>query len=73
MTSGDLIEAIRGRAGQMGPRVIAAEPGVNHSAVYRAADKAGIPIRGRVQEIHTVRRVAEDIRPLDALEYVLEA
>lgn len=42
--------------------------------IYRAADKHGIPIRGGVSPApHSIRRAIEDMRPSEALEFVLEA
>lgn len=61
------------KAGQ-GPGAIADDLGYDKGVVYRVADAYGLPIRrGRVPSIHTIRRAVEDMRPADALNYVLEA
>lgn len=53
---------------------IADDLGTSSPSVYRAAAKAGLPLcRGRVQHPQTLRRAVEDMRPVQALEYVLEA
>lgn len=42
--------------------------------VYRAAFRAGLPIcRGRVTQPITLRAAVQDMKPSDALEFVLEA
>lgn len=70
----DLAEVRQRVADGADSRVIAAEVGMSPRSVYRLCDKAGIPIRGRkVRSASSLRSAIQDMRPLDALEYVLEA
>ena len=57
-------------------RAIAAEVGATYRSVYRLCDRAGIPIRGRRVPNRThenIDTIIADMRPTEALEYVLEA
>ncbi len=71
------LEEVRQRVSQgENSRAIAAEVGATHRAVYRLCDRAGIPIRGRRVPNRThesIDTAIADMRPTEALEYVLEA
>ena len=55
-------------------RDIARDLGCSAVRLYRAADKHGIAIRGGVAPApNSIRRAIEDMRPAEALEFVLEA
>lgn len=55
-------------------RDIARDLGCSPIRLYRAADKHGIAIRGGVAPApNSIRRAIEDMRPSEALEFVLEA
>lgn len=70
----DLAEVRQRVADGADSRVIAAEVGSSPAAVYRLCDKAGIPIRGRKVRPHqSIDSAIADMRPAEALEYVLEA
>lgn len=71
------LEEVRQRVSQgENSRAIAAEVGATSAAVYRLCDRAGIPIRGRRVPNRTHENIdtaIADMRPTEALEYVLEA
>lgn len=71
------LEEVRQRVSQgENSRAIAAEVGATYRSVYRLCDRAGIPIRGRRVPNRThesIDTVIADMRPTEALEYVLEA
>lgn len=71
------LEEVRQRvADGASSREIAAEVGTTHASVYRLCDKAGISIRGRgipKRPHENIDTVIADMRPAEALEYVLEA
>lgn len=71
------LEEVRQRvADGASSREIAAEVGTTHASVYRLCDKAGISIRGRgipKRPHQNIDTVIADMRPAEALEYVLEA
>ena len=71
------LEEVRQRVSQgENSRAIAAEVGASSAAVYRLCDRAGIPIRGRRVPNRThesIDTAIADMRPTEALEYVLEA
>lgn len=70
----DLAEVRQRVADGADSRVIAAEVGSSPAAVYRLCDKAGIPIRGRkVRQHQSIDSAIADMRPTEALAYVLEA
>lgn len=53
---------------------IARELGVSPTTVCRRAEKIGLNARrGRIEHPVTLRRAVQDMRPLDALEYALNA
>lgn len=55
-------------------RAIAADIGASPAAVYRLCDREGIPIRGRRVRTHqSIDSAIENMRPTEALAYVLEA
>lgn len=55
-------------------RAIAADVGASSAAIYRLCDKAGIPIRGRrVYPRENIDSVIADMRPTEAMEYLLDA
>lgn len=53
---------------------IAEDLGVSRASVYRAADKADLPVRrGRVSYRGSMRNAVQGMKPMDALEHVLGA
>lgn len=71
----DLVAVVaQGIRERKGPREIADDLGVSPAQVYRVADAAGLAIRrGKITPPPTLRRVIRDMKPVDALEFVLEA
>lgn len=71
------IEEIRQRvANGENSRAIATEVGTTFATIYRLCDKEGIAIRGRnvpKNPVESIDTAIADMRPAEALEYVLEA
>lgn len=72
----DLAEVRQRVADGVNSRAIAAEVGTTFSSVYRLCDREGIPIRGRgmpKRPHENIDTAIADMRPTEALQYVLEA
>lgn len=70
----DLAEVRQRIADGADSRAIAADVGTTHRSIYRLCDREGIPIRGRRVRTHqSIDSAIADMRPAEALAYVLEA
>lgn len=72
----DLAEVRQRVADGENSRAIAAEVGTTHASIYRLCDREGIPIRGRgvpKRPHENIDTAIADMRPTEALQYVLEA
>lgn len=72
----DLAEVRQRVADGVNSRAIAAEVGATYTEVYRLCDREGIPIRGRGvpnRPHENIDTAIADMRPTEALQYVLEA